>query len=125
MDWKPKGYPDLAPYLLVRDAQAVLDFVRTVFDAPPLRVVRDGARIAHAEARVGDSVLMMGEAPDSPPSHIHLYLADPDAAFARALAAGADPVQDISDQTDGDRRGAVRAPDGTVWWLSRHATAAT
>lgn len=122
MDWKPEGYTELAPYLLVTDAEAVLDFVGRAFGARTLRVVRDGKRIAHAETRVGDTVLMMGETADGAPAHLHLYLADPDAAFARALDAGAETVQDMAEQPDGDRRGGVRAPDGTVWWLSRHGS---
>lgn len=119
MAYKPDSYTDLSPYLLVTDAQAVLNFVAQVFDAPPLRVIRDGGRIVHAEARIGDSVLMMGETPGQPPVNLHLYLPDPDAAFARALTAGGETVQEMAEKGDGDRRGGIRAPDGTVWWLSR------
>ena len=119
MSWKPDGYTDLAPYLLVKDAEAVLKFCETVFGATRLRVVpRDGGGIMHAECRIGDTVLMMGEA-EGPPAILHLYLPDPDAVLDRAVAAGAEVVQPMMEKGDGDRRGGVRSPDGTQWFLSR------
>lgn len=72
----------------------------------------------HAECRIGDTVLMMGEA-DGPPTMLHLYLADPDAAFDRAVTNGAEVIQPMMEKGDGDRRGGVRSPDGTQWFLSR------
>ncbi|MDO5644001.1 MAG: bleomycin resistance protein [Paracoccus sp. (in: a-proteobacteria)] len=119
MPYKPDHYTDLAPYLLVRDAGQVLHFCETVFGATRLRVVADGkGGIMHAECRIGDTVLMMGEA-EGPPAMLHLYLADPDAAFGRALAAGAKEIQPMMEKGDGDRRGGFRAPDGTEWFVSR------
>ncbi len=118
MTYKPEGYTDLAPYLLVKDAHAVLSFCEAVFGATRLRVIPGEAGIMHAECRIGDTVLMMGEA-DGPPAMVHLYLPDPDAAFERALAAGAEIIQPMMEKGDGDRRGGVRAPDGTQWFLSR------
>lgn len=119
MTWKPEGYSSLAPYLFASDPEAVLAFCEAVFGAERLRVIHDGARIMHAECRIDDTVLMMGGA-EGPPAHLHLYLADPDAAMARALAAGASLVQPMEEHGDGDRRGGVQSPDGTTWWLARH-----
>ena len=119
MTWKPDSYPDLSPYLLVKDAEAVLTFCETVFQATRLRVIpREGGGIMHAECRIGDSVVMMGEA-DGPPAMLHLYLDDPDAAFDRAVANGGEVIQPMMEKGDGDRRGGVRAPDGTQWFLAR------
>lgn len=119
MTYKPDGYTDLEPYLLVRDAEAVLRFCETVFGATPLRVIpRDGGGIMHAECRIGDSVLMMGEA-EGAQAMLHLYLPDPDAAMARTVDAGGQIIQQMAEKGDGDRRGGVRAPDGTAWYLSR------
>ncbi len=117
---KPEGYPDVSAYLIVGDARAVLDFCAAAFDAEPLRVIkREGGGIMHAEVRIGDSVVMMGEMPGGPASHLHLYLADADAAFDRAVAAGAEVVEPMTDKEDGDRRGGVRDPGGTTWWIAR------
>ncbi len=119
MSYKPDGYTDLAPYLVVEDPEAVLSFCEGVFGAERLRVIHDGDRIMHAECRIGDTVLMMGGSPGGPAAHLHLYLPDPDAAMARALDEGADLVREMRKEGDGDRRGGVRSPCGTTWWLSR------
>ena len=123
MTWKPDGYPDLSPYLIVTDAQAALDFAAAAFDARPGRTIRrEDGTIMHAEAHIGDGLLMMGQSDEGMPAHLHLYLPDPDAALRRALSAGGELVQELSERGDGDRRGGVRAPDGTTWWLSRQVT---
>jgi PhnB protein len=119
MAYKPDGYTDVAPYLLVKDAKAVLTFCEKVLGATRLRVIpTESGGIMHAECRIGGTVLMMGEA-DGPPAMLHVYLPDPDAAFERALANGAEVIQPMMEKGDGDRRGGVRAPDGTQWFLSR------
>ncbi|KRS11796.1 hypothetical protein XM53_13860 [Roseovarius atlanticus] len=121
---KPQGYPDVSAYLIVPDAAAVLDFCAAAFNADRLRVIaRDGGGILHAECRIGDSVVMMGEMPDGPDAHLHLYLADAEAAFDRAVAAGAEIVQPMQSQDDGDLRGGVRDTSGTTWWIARQEEA--
>jgi PhnB protein len=80
---------------------------------------RTGDRIAHAECRIDDTVLMMGGDAGALPCHLHVYLPDPDAAFERAVAAGAKIIQPMLEQGDGDRRGGVQSGDGTTWWLAR------
>lgn len=125
MSYKPAGYTDLAPYLLVKDANAVLTFCEAVFAATRLRVIPDtDGGILHAECRIGDTVLMMGEA-DGPPAMLHFYLEDPDHAFDKAVAAGAEVIQPMMEKGDGDRRGGVRAPDGTQWFVSRQVAMST
>ena len=118
MAYKPDGYTDLSPYLVVPDPEAVLAFCETVFGATRLRVIPDGDRIMHAECRIGDSVLMMGGA-DGPAAMVHIYVPDPDAMFARALAEGAEQIQPMTESGDGDRRGGFRTPCGTQWYVSR------
>lgn len=119
MPYKPEGYTSVAPYLIVSDATALLDFVARVFGSEPVYVVRaeDGG-IRHAEVRIDDTILMCGEADGAPASNVHVYLDDVDAAFARALDAGGTEVEPVSEKGDGDRRGGVADPSGTVWWLS-------
>lgn len=62
---------------------------------------------------------MIGGTDPGRPAMIHIYFSDPDEAFARALAAGAEVVQQMTEKGDGDRRGGVRTPCGTEWFLSR------
>lgn len=122
MAYKPDGYTDLAAYLLVRDAEAALTFCEAVFGATRLRVFAgEQGGIMHAECRIGDTVLMLGEA-DGPPAMLHLYLDDAEAAFSRALANGGEVIQPMMEKGDGDLRGGVRAPDGTQWYLARQVS---
>lgn len=124
--YKPEGYTDLSPYLVVADADACLAFIRAVFGTDPLRDHRrDDGTLMHGEIRAGDTVVMIGQATDAPadsaPVHLHVYMPDPRAAFARALAAGGREVQPLQVKDDGDLRGGVQAPCGTTWWLARAA----
>lgn len=122
--WKPAGYISVSPYLIVSGAQRVIDFLKRGFDAVELRRfdLPDGT-IMHAEVRIDDSVVMIGEAggewPPQPAS-LHVYVSDVDAVFQRALDAGGvavrSPTQKGGDDTD--RRGGVKDPGGNTWWIS-------
>jgi len=119
-DYKPQGYTSLSPYLIVPDAQKTLDFVKAVFGAEPLRLHRrDDGSIMHVEARIDDTVVMMGEMPDGPQASIHVYCADVEAAFQRALDTGGTIVQPLELKPDGDRRGGIDDGNNTTWWLAR------
>lgn len=121
MTYKPDGYTSVAPYLIVRDAEKTLAFVEAVFYAKRLRVMprEDSKGIMHAEARIDDTVVMMGEMPGGPDANVHVYVADAEAAFERAKRAGGTVVQELERQGDGDYRGGVSDGNGTVWWLSQ------
>jgi len=118
--YKPDGYTSVAPYLLVSGADQTLAFLEATFDAERLRHFTDeGGRVVHAEARIDDTVIMMGEAPDgsSAPSHVHVYVPDVDATYARAIDAGGTSVQAPMQKDDPDRRAGVRGPGGITWWI--------
>lgn len=116
---KPADHNAVSPYLIVDDAEQALAFAKAVFGSDPIFIHRgDDGAIQHAEIRIDDSVVMIGQAPGGPDSHVHVYLADLDAAFARAVAAGGQIVQDLAAKGDGDRRGGVTDPSGTTWWLA-------
>lgn len=121
--WKPSAYTSVAPYLITRNAAAVIDFLREALDGEPLRRFdRPDGSIMHAEVRIDDTVVMLGEAGgDWPavPSHVHVYVPDVDASYALALKAGGVAVQAPSRREgDPDRRGGVKDPGGNTWWLS-------
>lgn len=120
--WKPAGYNSASPYLVCSNAQATLAFLQTAFNAEQLRVMtRDDGRIMHGEARIDDTVIMLSDAADgwpALPSHVHIYVADVDAAYARALAAGAKSVMVPVQKDDADKRGGIMDPGGTTWWLA-------
>lgn len=123
MNHKPQGYSSASPYIVVARAQEVIDFLTSAFGAVPLRRFEkpDGA-IMHAEVKIEDSVIMLAEGGEEwPPSPcwIHLYLADVDEAYRRALAAGGASIHEPRQQEgDPDRRGGVLDPAGNSWWIS-------
>lgn len=119
MTYKPDGYPDVSAYLLVGDIDAEAAFVERALGGTRLRMIRDDSgTLIHGEVRLGDSVVMMGRAPGAAGGHVHVYLPDADEAFDRALDAGGTTVQPMTEKGDGDRRGGVASPGGTVWWLA-------
>lgn len=119
MDFKPENYNSVSPYLVVDDADVALVFLEQVFGSKPLRLFRrDDGTVMHAEVRIDDSVVMLGQMAGGPDANVHVYVADVDAVFDRAVKAGGDVVQPVEEKGDGDRRGGVRDPAGTTWWLS-------
>ena len=120
--FKPDGYNSASPYLVVTDAAATIRFLQQVFDASLLRSFPDEqGRLLHAEVRIDDTVVMIADsAPSWPPtsSHVHVYVRDVDATYAKALAAGAESVQAPVRKQDEDKRGGVTDRGGTTWWIS-------
>ncbi len=119
---KPEGYTSVSPYLIVDGAERTIDFLRRVLDATEIRRFPDpSGKIVHAEVRVDDTVVMIadGNAGWPPvPSHVHVYVKDVDAVYRRALEAGADSVQAPVKKDDSDKRGGVKDPGGTTWWIA-------
>lgn len=123
MPYKPEQYTSVAPYLVVDGAQATVDFLRAVFNAEPLRMIPgDDGKLRHSEVRIDDTVVMLADALEGWPavaSHVHVYVDDVDAVFARALAHGASAVQEPVQKDDEDKRGGFRDPGGTTWWVGQ------
>ena len=120
----PEGYHTVIPYLIVKDADAALRFMTTGLGGRIVEEHRlpDGS-VMHADVLIGDSHVMLGQASDRFPEQtgsILLYVADADATYRAALAAGAVSVQEMATQFYGDRSGGVRDPSGVVWWISTH-----
>ncbi|MBT8201828.1 MAG: VOC family protein [Acidimicrobiia bacterium] len=122
MAFKPDGYTSVSPYLIVKGAEATIAFLHEVFGAEPLRrFPSDDGGLMHAEVKLDDTVVMLADsAPDWPPigAHVHVYVADVDDAYRRALAAGASSVQEPAQKEDEDKRGGVKDQGGTTWWIS-------
>lgn len=122
MQSTPDGYSTVSPYLLVEDVAALIDFLQQSFEAEEIRRMRrpDGS-IQHAEVRIGDSVVMMGESTDEfapMPAMLHVYVDAVDAVYERALDAGALSIEKPADKPDGDRRGGVQDAWGNQWWMA-------
>ena len=119
----------LTPMLAIRKADEAIAFYARAFDAVELfRLVDPAGKIVHAEIKIGDSLVMIAEEdPDynaSPQtlgkSTVILSLSVPnaDAAFSRAVAAGARVVFPLQDQFYGERAGRIEDPFGHLWIIS-------
>jgi PhnB protein len=128
----PEGYHTLTPYMTVRDAARAIEFYKQAFGATERGVMKgpDG-KVMHAELRIGDSIIMLAdEFPQfgslSPQSiggsgmGLHIYAEDVDAAFDRAVKAGATVEMPVSEMFWGDRYGKLMDPFGHKWSIATH-----
>ncbi len=123
MSYKPVTYTSVAPYLIVTNASATIDFLTTALSATEVRrMSQPDGRVMHAEMLIDDTIVMLSDAapPEWPavPAHVHVYLPDVDVAYRRALEAGAESIQEPIQKGDEDKRGGVRDAGGTTWWIS-------
>lgn len=120
----PDGYHSVTPYLVVSGASKLIDFLKQSFEAEEIeRIASPDGAIMHAEVRIGDSVIMMGDATGESnpmPGTLHLYVNDADAAYQRALRAGATSMREPADQFYGDRSAGVKDAFGNIWWIATH-----
>jgi uncharacterized glyoxalase superfamily protein PhnB len=120
--WKPDEYVSVSPYLVVDGAADTIEFLVRALDAVEIRrfATPDG-KIMHAEVRIDDSVVMLADGgPHWPPmpAYVHVYVADVDATYHRALEAGGTSVQEPVKKDDPDRRAGVKDAGGTTWWMA-------
>ena len=120
----PPGYHAVTPWVITRDTARLIEFAQQAFGAAELaRIPGPAGGIGHAEVRIGDSVVMMFDAPagwPDTPAFLRLYVEDGDAAYRRALQAGAAPVTVMTTLFFGDRVGRIRDPLGNIWWIQAH-----
>jgi len=120
----PNGYHTVTPYLTIRGATELLAFTKAAFGAEEVECIKapDG-RVMHAEIKIGDSRVMMGEAGDTTPPMpctLYLYVDDVDAWFQRAKQADAEVIEELEDKFYGDRTAAVRDAQGNRWYMATH-----
>lgn len=111
--------PSIVPYLSYVDSKAAMAFLADAFGLEPVQSFDDeDGRLMHGEMRYGSGVVMIGSV-DAPPQTgspgIYLVVADVDAHFERARAAGAEVVYPPQDTEFGTRRWRARDPEGHEW----------
>lgn len=120
----PDDRPQVTPYLVVPGVAKLIEFLRIVLGAEEVhRTAMPDGRIAHAEVRIGSGNIMMGEPYGEMkpmPASVFVYVNDTDAAYRRALEAGATSLMEPADQFHGDRYGGVEDASGNRWWFATH-----
>ena len=129
----PPGFHTITPMLTVREVDKAIDFYKRALGAEErMRVLGpDGKSIMHAEIKIGDSIIMLGEeqpahgsrGPQSlggTPVSLYFYVEDVDRAFNRAISAGATMLMPVADMFWGDRCGQLTDPCGHKWMLATH-----
>lgn len=118
--FKPPGYNSASPYFIVEEADRFIGLMKQIFDAVETRVYRmeDGS-IMHAELRIDDSILMLGNASEKyppVPMVMHVYVPDVDDAYSRAISAGCESVEPPTEREgDPDRRATFKDYAGNMW----------
>jgi PhnB protein len=122
--YTPKGLNSINVYMHPLRAEPVINFLKRAFGARELaKYASPDGVVHHAEIRVGDSVVEMGEAHGKyqpMPAMFYLYVPDCDAVYHRALAAGATSIAELTDHPYGDRSGGVKDAFGNQWYIATH-----
>ncbi len=120
----PDGYHTVTPYLVVPDVARLIEFLEQALGAKEIeRMPMPDGSVTHAEVRIGDSPVMMGQASGQHkplPCALYVYVADVDAAYRQAIAAGATSISAPADMFYGDRNAGVLDPAGNQWWMATH-----
>lgn len=120
-----EGFSTVTPYLVLADVDGALAFMRDAFGAREAYRTTGEAGGLHVEVEIGDGKVMVGGGPAfadrEQTGMLFLYVQDVDTTYERALAAGATPLQDPADTSDGDRRAGIRDAFGNAWYLGAKA----
>jgi PhnB protein len=129
----PEGFHTITPYITVKDANRAIEFYTQAFGAKEIMRLSgpDGQSVMHAELEIGGSRLLLGDERPEGPSRspesmggttvtLILYVKDVDAAFERAVSAGAEVRMPVADMFWGDRSGSLTDPFGYPWMLATH-----
>jgi uncharacterized glyoxalase superfamily protein PhnB len=121
----PEGYHTVTNYLTVEGVGRLLDFLKRGLGAEQRGPIHHGpdGRIMHAEVKIGDTIIMMGEPMghgQARPSTLYLYVEDVDAVYRRAVDAGGKSKSEPKDMFYGDRSGAIEDPSGNAWFIGTH-----
>ena len=130
----PEGYQSVTPIFVFKDARKAIEFYKRAFGAQERFAMPgpDGKGLMHAEIRIGDSIIMMGEenpqhscksaeTMNGSPVSFYVYLENVDEAFRIALEAGAETRMPVQDMFWGDRAGTVQDPFGYSWTMATHS----
>jgi PhnB protein len=132
VNYLPEGYRTVTPYLSLKGADEAIEWYKTALGAEEVvRMPGPDGKLMHGEIKIGDSMVMLSEefpqqGHKSPLSlggsgvSIHLYVPDCDAAYKRAVDAGATSKMPPANMFWGDRFGSFTDPYGHQWSVATH-----
>ena len=119
----PEGYHTVTPYIVVPGVTKLIDFAKQAFGATEVYVSkRPDGYVKHAEIKIGDSIVMMGEGGEGGKTFLgmlHLYMEDVDAVYRRAIQAGASRCASQPTSPMAIMAG-VEDAFGNQWWIATH-----
>ena len=120
----PDGYGTVFPYMVVDDAETLMDFLTSLFGAHLLgKALQKDGRLANARIRIGTSCFMISQAVEgnlqAMPGTYYVYVEDVDETFRKAVALGAAEIFAPADMPYQDRQAGISDPCGNLWWISR------
>ncbi len=120
----PQGYRTITPYLTVKGAKTLINFLERAFNAKNMRqTVRPDGSIGNAEVLIGDSMIMIADGTEtwqSSPTSIYMYVENCDAVYRKALEEGGESIIEPQDMFYGDRNAGVKDFCGNSWWIGTH-----
>jgi len=132
VNYIPKGYNTVTPYLVIKGAAKAIEYYKDVFGAKVVvRMDGPNGTVGHAELQIGDSRIMLADENPSmgnrsaesiggSPVSLYVYLPDCDKVVAKAAAEGAKILKPVQDQFYGDRSGFIQDPFGHLWGVATH-----
>ncbi|WP_373519884.1 VOC family protein [Pricia sp.] len=122
-NYKPKNYNSLSPYLIVDNAEKLVDLLKKVFGATELRKFdHENGTIAHIELELDDSILMISNSTESYPANttmLHIYVLDVFKTFDLAINNGCETIEKpVNKEGDPDTRGSFYDFAGNYWAVS-------
>ncbi|MGA7292789.1 MAG: VOC family protein [Terriglobales bacterium] len=132
VNYIPKGYNTVTPYLVIKGAAKAIDYYKNVFGATVVeRMDGPNGKVGHAELQIGDSRIMLAdenpqmgnrsaESIGGSPVSLYVYLPDCDKVVAKAAAEGAKILKAVENQFYGDRSGFIQDPFGHLWGIATH-----
>jgi PhnB protein len=120
----PEGYHTVTPFVLAKDALALIDFiVRALNGVEVSKHLSPDGKLMHGEVRIGDSLIMLGEASEkfpAVPGMFYLYVPDVDSVYKQAVNAGGQSLREPTNEFYGDRSCGVADAFGNQWWMATH-----
>ena len=119
---KREGFTTVTPYISVVDVERLIQFMKDAFGAVETGRTKHGSGGLHCEIRLGDSMLMCGNAQPGNERHaaLHYHVPNVDQVYAQALQSGAESITPPEDTPYGSRNCRVKDPTGNRWIIATH-----